>query len=612
MKTTQFLAAVFCCAFGSSVAQNSDTLQLKVFEVQENRLAIQVNQAARNITIIAKEAIVTSNAGNVNELLQFVQSVDVRQRGVGGAQADISLRGGTFEQTLVLLNGIKLSDPQTGHHTLNLPINLNNIERIEVIRGGAARVYGQNAFNGAINIVTKTSGKNELFVSGEGGSYGSYNGSVTLNTKHKKFEQFIALNQNGANGYRENSDFRVSSVFYEGKLALNNQQSLTANAGYSNRYFGANGFYASPNFTQQWEAIETTFASLRYLKEGSSSKFRVNAYFRRNSDHYLLFRLNPEIYENKHFTNVSGIEAHYSKQSKFGVTGIGLETRLEQINSTNLGNHQRLNTGLFLEHKWVSKNAKLLVIPGVYVNYYSDYGVQAFPGIEASYAMGTSTSVYGSVSRSFRVPTYTDLYYVGPTNVGNANLQPEEAINSELGFKWLKNAYTFQSAVFWRSANSLIDWVRQTENEPWVPQNFYSANFYGVELQSTLQLNKLLNVKGNSSLALQYTYIETALNNSQNILTRYALDNLQQQAILTYTQSFLKKAYFTVGLRYADRVTYKDYALLNCKIGYQSNGFNLFVNGSNLTNTEYVEAGYVSMPGMWLSGGFSYNFNLKK
>lgn len=601
----------FIMALHAGIAQN-DTLNLKVFEVQENRLEIAVNQAARSITILTKDAIQTSNAQNVNELLQFVQSVDVRQRGVGGAQADISLRGGTFEQTLVLLNGIKLSDPQTGHHTLNLPINLNNIERIEVIRGGAARIYGQNAFNGAINIVTKTANQNELYVSGEGGSYGSYNGSVSLNTVHKKYSQFIAVNQNGANGYRENSDFRVTSAFYEGRLELAKNHTLIANAGYSNRYFGANGFYASPNFTQQWEAIETTFASLRYSKEGTKNKFRVNGYFRRNSDHYLLFRLNPEIYENKHFTNVSGLEAHYSHQSKFGVTGVGIESRLEQINSTNLGNHQRLNTGLFIEHKWVSKNGNWLILPGVYINYYSDYGLQAFPGLETSYLLGKNSSLFASVSRSFRVPTYTDLYYVGPTNVGNSNLQPEEAINSELGFKFLKPSITVQSALFWRSANSLIDWVRTTENEPWVPQNFYSANFYGLEFQSTILLNKLLNYSGNTAIGIQYTYIESRLNNSTEFITRYALDNLQQQAILTITQSFLKKAYVTLGLRYADRVTYKDYALLNCKIGYQNKGLNIFVNGSNLTNTEYVEAGYVPMPGLWLTAGASYNFQLKK
>jgi iron complex outermembrane receptor protein len=267
---------------------------------------------------------------------------------------------------------------------------------------------------------------------------------------------------------------------------------------------------------------------------------------------------------------------------------------------------------LFIEHKWVSKNGNWLILPGVYVNYYSDYGLQAFPGLETSYLLGKNSSLFASVSRSFRVPTYTDLYYVGPTNVGNSNLQPEEAINSELGFKFLKPSITVQSALFWRSANSLIDWVRTTENEPWVPQNFYSANFYGLEFQSTILLNKLLNYSGNTAIGIQYTYIESRLNNSTEFITRYALDNLQQQAILTITQSFLKKAYVTLGLRYADRVTYKDYALLNCKIGYQNKGLNIFVNGSNLTNTEYVEAGYVPMPGLWLTVGASYNFQLKK
>lgn len=144
-----------CLSAGYAEAQNDTTKNLNEVMVRENRLKLPFSKQNRNIWIIDNQQIKNLPSRSVSELLSYVTGVDVRQRGPGGVQADISIDGGTFDQTLVLINGIKVSDPQTGHNMMNLPISVDDIDHIEVLRGSASRIYGTNALTGAINIVTK-------------------------------------------------------------------------------------------------------------------------------------------------------------------------------------------------------------------------------------------------------------------------------------------------------------------------------------------------------------------------------------------------------------------------------------------------------------------------
>src|SRR5690606_4557270 len=140
----------------SSLAQEDSTviMDLEEITIQENRMKIPFNEVSRNIQVIQRREIETTPARSLQEVLSFVPGVDVRQRGVSGTQANIGIRGGSFDQTLMLLNGIKLTDPQTGHHMMNIPLPLQGISSIDVLKGPGSRIYGQNAYAGAINIIT--------------------------------------------------------------------------------------------------------------------------------------------------------------------------------------------------------------------------------------------------------------------------------------------------------------------------------------------------------------------------------------------------------------------------------------------------------------------------
>lgn len=150
-----FFILFFLAGLGLMLSQEDQTENLNEVILNTDRIELPFSEQSRTIQVITKMDIQKSAATNLTELLQQVTGVDVRQRGVEGMQADLYIRGGSFDQTLVLIDGIKTENPQTGHHTMNMMIPLENIERIEIIKGPAARIYGQNAFTGAINIVTK-------------------------------------------------------------------------------------------------------------------------------------------------------------------------------------------------------------------------------------------------------------------------------------------------------------------------------------------------------------------------------------------------------------------------------------------------------------------------
>jgi iron complex outermembrane receptor protein len=164
------LILLYPCFMMAAVAQNNDKdttiIELSDVIITENRMQTPFSESARSMYVITKSQLASLPVQSVAEALTYVPGVDIRQRGPMGIQTDIGIRGGTFDQTLILINGVKVSDPQTGHHSFNLPLNLDNIERIEVLKGQGARIYGQNAFNGAINIITKVPEKKAVFLIG--------------------------------------------------------------------------------------------------------------------------------------------------------------------------------------------------------------------------------------------------------------------------------------------------------------------------------------------------------------------------------------------------------------------------------------------------------------
>lgn len=605
-----------------SVKIKSDTInKLNEVMVKENRLQLPFSKQNRNIWIIDREKIKTLPARSVSELLSYVSGVDVRQRGPGGLQADISIDGGTFDQSLVLINGVKVSDPQTGHNMMNLPINMDDIDHIEVLRGSASRVYGINALTGAINIVTRNATQTvvsaNVFAGSSfkdnvsGGKYYNYGIRASGNLVLEGSSHLLSAGQEAGNGYRYNTAFNNQKVYYQGKYALGKTDAIDVMAGYIHNNFGANAFYSSPGDKESEETVKTALASIAYTTKLAENWVIVpRISYRNNVDDYLYIKQTPDKFHNHHITNVFDAELNNTIQTGIGTFGLGLEARTERINSTNLGKRNRNNTGIFGEYTFEPLE-RLLINAGVYTNYNSDYGWQAFPGIDVGYNFYGNWRAFANVGTGQRLPTYTDLYYKGPTNIGNDQLKPEQSRYAEAGVKFNKEGLALNASFFVRRIDRFIDWVKTLQTDPWQPQNFSQVNTNGFTLSGDYTLIPTAEtVLSNVRLGLAYTHLDPGFKKTlaSAVFSRYALESLRNQLSSTLSADFYKQLSLTLTTRYCERISYKDYMVMDARLAFTQKRYAIYADGANLFNIQYIEAGAVPMPGSWFTMGLKTNF----
>lgn len=613
MKKLTLLAVL--CSTGLLHAQQPDTMPqglLPDVTVSANRIDLPFSETSRSIQVISRAEIEAAPVQSVAQLLQFVAGVDVRQRGVHGVQADVSIRGGTFDQTLVLINGIKMNDPQTGHHSMNLPVDLENIERIEILKGPAARVFGQNAFAGAINIITRTPDEAYARFQLQGGSNQMGGGRFSVSLPKSNFKQYFSVGKDFSQGYRPNTDYDINQFFYQASFKYISSE-LHLIAGYTEREFGANGFYASPAATDQYEEVQTSIVALelRHKKRGFQIKPRV--YWRRNQDEYIFVRSNPSIYRNLHIGNTAGFEVNSSYKSSLGQTGFGIDLQQVGLRSNILGNHERQVATAFLEHRFSFLRGRLDLTPGVLFNYFNDFGANLLPGIDAGLRISDAFSVYANTGYTYRVPTFTDLFYEDPNNLGNPDLTAESALSYEFGVRYQYRGLRLQSSFFQRDGRDLIDWRRESVEVPWQPLNVGFLSIRGAEFHANWYFPAIL---GSDSplqrLQVGYTFIEAQLGDGDGAppLSRYVLENLRHQLVASLEYRIWKKLYHTVAYRYTDRVSLDDYQLVDTRLQWRNESVGIFVELNNVLNVAYTETNLVPMPGRWMRLGMNFQFGL--
>lgn len=618
MKKMIPMLVTLCLSAGYAAAQSDTTKNLNEVMVRENRLKLPFSKQNRNIWIIDNQQIKNLPSRSISELLSYVTGVDVRQRGPGGVQADISIDGGTFDQTLVLINGVKVSDPQTGHNMMNLPISVDDIDHIEVLRGSASRIYGTNALTGAINIVTKavtrTGVSANVFTGSSfkkdevsGDTYANYGVRATGTLALKESSHLFSAGQEAGNGYRYNTAFNNQKFFYEGKVNAGKTDQLEITGGYIHNKFGANGYYSAPGDKEAEETVKTAIAAVAYKTQLTSFwSLMPRLSYRNNVDDYLYIKQTPDKFHNHHITQVLSAELNNSFQTGIGEFGLGLEARKEKINSTNLGKRNRDNAGIYGEYKFdLVKN--LLINAGSYVNYNSDYGWQAFPGIDAGYNFYGNWKVFVNVGTGQRLPTFTDLYYKGPTNIGNDQLQPEKSRYAEGGIKYNSTHFVLNASLFKRRITNFIDWVKDKTTDPWQPKNFSELNTMGYTLSADYNTGTLENSAFNSlRVGLAYTYLDPKVKTTlpEANISRYAVESLKNQLTATVNADFLKVMALTVTARYCERISYKDYTVMDARLSYKLKRSSIYADASNIFDVNFIQAGAVPMPGVWATLGY--------
>ncbi len=588
MKTNLFtLIGLLVIQYG--IAQQVQSLDSVTIE--STRIDLPFKENSRTISIITAEVIEGSPATNLAELLQQEAGIDIRRQGIYGMQADLYIRGGSFDQTLLLIDGIKVEDPQTGHHTLNIALPLEVIKRIEIIKGPAARIFGQNAFTGAINIVTKTNGDLKNNVGFQLGSYNQQHATATLGKSLDNASVMGHASINSSEGYRYNTDFQNQNYFL--KSSFNTKTTpIDVIATFSERKFGGNQFYAI-NAKEQYEETQSSLVGISTIIKRGDLKISPQLYWKRNQDMYLYIRNNPSVYRNLHISNKVGIQINSSYSSSFGVTGFGIDVAKVKMNSNRLGNRERWMGNFFLEHRFSLLDNKLDVTPGVAVNYFSEFDFNAFPGIDLGYLINDSFRVYANAGYTYRVPTYNDLYYVGRQDIGNENLVPERAISEEIGLKYFGNKLNASVAFFNRDSDNLIDYTKENEDDKWQSNNLKRLNSNGIEAQlsSPFKLGQYT-----QSLSLGYTYLNEDLGTVKSNFSKYVINSLNQHLTANIKTQFSKNFSQSVVYKFADRANGENYSVVDVQLKLMINTLELTLTGNNIFNASYIETGIVPMP----------------
>ncbi|MBP3763190.1 MAG: TonB-dependent receptor [Bacteroidales bacterium] len=637
-KSAAVAACCFVAAVGSPVqAQSDDGREART--LPEVEVALMDQPAALSVAapaaVLTSEDISGATVRTLSDLLAMLPGVDLRIRGVGDAQGDLSMRGGTFDQMLLLLNGINLTDAQTGHHTLDIPIDLSMVERVELLSPAQCLARGIVAFCGAVNIVVSDHYRDQLLADISGGSFGTANASLLATKALGRWAVTASAAYHRSDGYRANTDYRHGSFFLQAQRH-GDRHDLHLQLGGQLKGFGGAGFYSTA-YPDQYEATRTLTASVTDKFRFSGFNVQFSVYGRLHRDRFELFREGyvaevPDWYtgHNHHLGSLAGVQLRAVRPLPVGVLTAGADLRREGILSNVLGqpdtgghrflfidgttpspfDHAAARTTATLFGSYAFSrgafSAEAVALGAASSRFGADYGLAATAGYRLS-----MLDFRFAVSRTYRLPTFTDLYYQGPNQRSNPDLAPEASTTAEVSVagRQLKvgefGAFDFQVSAYRRAGRDIIDWVRSPEEELWHSMNHTAVDALGLDAAARLRWSRL---------RLQCSYSLCHIEqDAGGLISGSALDYLRHR-LSADAQLSVDVMRFKLGGAYRSRVgQYVDEAgqvcdyggvfLLSASAEYDLRQLTLYVQGYNLLGTHYRDHGGVPQPGASLLVG---------
>ena len=581
-----------------SISYSQAVYNMSEVVVTASRIHPEYRNLLRSVTVIDSSIIESIPSNSIGDILNYQAGVDIQQRGYRGIQGDANIRGSSFEQVLILIDGIRLNDSQTAHHNLDLPVNLTDIERIEIMQGHGSSIYGPSAFGGVINIITKSVGKSPFKISASAGDFRLLNYEIHKSFGLKNIKSFITLNNKKSSGYRFDTDFDRFTLYSKSQIDLKYSK-LFLLIGYLDNDFGANSFYG-PSPSKEY--TKTLLTSL----SGEFNKFRnviieSKIYLRRHSDLFLYDITRPEELVNNHKKYKIGSEliARIALSSKQKVI-IGTELINENIKSTNLGTHNITRSAVFAEYGNTFKD-KILVNFGIRGDYRSNYSLGWYPTFSAGYRFSKRFKIRSSIGKIFRIPSFTELHYESPSNKGNPYLKPEKGWSYEMGFDFFSgNVFLFQANVFLRKQEEMIDWIKKDLVNPWQATNIGRINIKGTENILKFKLYR------ENFLYLKYAYTSFDFEKDYNYFSKYVFRFPVHHfaAEVNWKLPFNVNNYLSVILK--KRREEKNYIVLNANFFKRIDKTLFFVKIMNILNERYQEIFSVPAPGRWFETGIKF------
>lgn len=584
-----------------------DPQRLEKIVVTPSRLTTTLSENSRTLTILDEEIFESSVYKAIPDLIGETGGIDIRRRGPEGVQADVNIRGATFEQNTVLIDGINVNDPQTGHFNLDLPITMMDVDTIEILKGPASSLYGANAFGGVINVITKKPLDKKIIVYAEGGSNDYFDGGLSITTPAGPVKNRFSFEQSRSTGYMPQTQFDILSLT-NSTLVETGMGVYNFLFGYLNKDFGADSFYSNL-FSNEYERTDTRFFKIEGKAEAGSLNIEPKLFLRRHGDKFVLDQ-NRTGWQTNYSTVYSyGGELNFSLENTFCDVSWGYELSRDTIDSTNLQTHSRTKDGLYLElAPHLIENLNLNI--GFREDYYGDFGWEASPSVSASYKASKNLTLRGSIGRAYRIPTFTDLYYNDAANRGSSSLASESSWSYEAGAEFKFEAYSVDTAYFHRDSYDTIDWIRSSSNNPWQATNIGTAKTNGLELTLSALPEKIY--KG---IPLKRAYVTNTMLDifaKHDYISKYALDYLKEHISAGAELEVSGFKNFWI-LNYKKRVGGSDFVIVDTKISKEivrkgKVSFEAYLEIANLFNVDYTEQSGIPMPGRWIKSGARLRF----
>ncbi len=552
----------------------------------------------RSVTVIdTTETPLAFNS--VVDYLRTDPSLDLQSRAANGVQADVSLRGTTFEQSLVLLNGMRINDPETGHLNLDIPVPLEAVGRVDVLHGSGSTFYGSDAIGGAVNLITLRPVSSSVIAKIGFGNYASEEQHLTAAYVANRWATQLTGSRDASDGFIADRGYHANALAEETWFTTKLGTTDVLFAG-SDRPYGANQFYGP------YDSTERTKGWFSSIQQQLGQRTAASFGYRRHTDLFVLFAGQPLIYENNHITqSYEGALRRVDNLGKNATISYGLEQDGDNILSTNLGKHARNQGAGYanLEVRSVPHITRLSLSLGAREEVLSGKGSVFSPSFAAAYAVTNTLRLRGSIGHGFRQPTYLDLYYSDPTTIGNPALQPESCWTYDGGFDVNPGGRIMLSATgFHIQQNNGIDYSKYSLAAKWQANNIPSLAYSGAETTLRIRLNK------SQQLQLGYAAVRTSPP-PPGLISEYAFNYAAQNATAAWTLQPTSQLLLRTQLSVVQKTGQTAYPVWDVSASRTTGRIRPYLRLLNLSNTGYQEIPGVPVQGRTIMAGVQLNWS---
>jgi outer membrane cobalamin receptor len=556
---------------------------------------VELGTVTRTLTVITRDQIARLPVHSIADVLRLTAAVDVRARGERGVQTDFAIRGANFGQMLVLVDGVRLNDAQSGHHNGDIPVPLDAIERIEILHGPGSSIFGADAFGGTVNVITRK-GVQPASAVVETGSFGLVAARGQAGVERNAVREVVAAAVDRSSGFMFERDFVTAGV--SSRTSIGERTGVLAS--YLWKDFGANGFYGNAP-SHEW-TNQTLFAADHRLDAGGW-QFGASGSYRTHGDHFLFDVRRPGVSENRHRTHatLAALRASRAVGNRGSLTS-GVEGGADWVRSTNLGDHDTRRVSGFAEWRYAPALRTQLDV-GLRVDRYTEFGTAWSPSLGVGWWPSDVVRLRASGGRAFRVPTFTERYYSDPANFARPEVHAETAWAEEAGTDFFPaDGWIASATVFGRQDHDVIDWLRPTTAERWRTYNIRDVDTVGAEFTVRRAWTN------GSFVQAGYTVLDV---NAAAVtqLSKYVLDYAPHSVAVAGAIGL------PAALELAPRLEVKrrtrstgesEYAVLDLRLSRRFGIYQIRVEGTNLGNETYQEVLGVAMPGRAFTLSLAY------